>query len=152
MTDTLPGLEDQTPPAGPFIAELLEGALIANDGMKLPALELIQACTTNAEIDALYLPFFNDMHALFYNATLAHVLIRLEANHPNLAAGLAAEVRSYLDDGGLYGELVWDWAEKRGLDPEKIIADARTAAEERLNTVPRHLQTAVPLDGTEASS
>lgn len=145
-TNALPGMEDQTPPAGPFIADLLEGALIANDRMKLPDFGLIETCKTNAEIDALYLPYFNDLHALFYNACLAHVLIRVEENHPNLAAGLAAEVKDWLEAGDAYPEWIWEWATNRGLDPEKIIADARAAAEERLNTLPRHLQTGVELD------
>lgn len=147
MTDTaLPGMADQTPPAAPFIAGLLEDALIADDRMKLPDWDAVKECTTNAEVRAMYEPYFHELHAFLFSATLAHVLIRLEENHPKLAAGIAAEVKDWLDAGDAYPEWVWQWAEERGLDPEKVRADARTAHEEWLNTVPRHLQTGVELD------
>ncbi|ANJ26790.1 hypothetical protein [Agromyces aureus] len=151
MTDTLPGLEDQTPPAGPFIVSLLTNALIADDAMTLPELAATADCKTNAEVEAHYAAWYRDTYTFLMHASLAHVLIRLEENHPNLAAGIAAEVKDWLEAGDAYPELIWEWATKRGLDPEKIRADARTAHEEWLATVPRHLHTAVPLDGTEVA-
>lgn len=144
--EKLPGLEDQTPPAGPFIEGLLKDALVSGDAMHLPDLEAIHACKTNAEVEALYAPWYRDLHGFLFTASLAHVLIRLEENHPNLAAGLAAEVKDYLDAGDTYQEWVWEWAKARGLDPEQIPADARKAHDEWLNTVPRHLQTVTELD------
>lgn len=147
MTEsTLPGLEDATPPAGPFIADLLRDALVSDDRMTMPEPDAIRACKTNAEVEALYDSWYHHVHAFLMHACLAHVLIRLEETSPNLAAGLADEVRGYLDDGGLYGELVWQWAEERGLVPEDIRTDARNRREEWLNTLPRHLQTGVELD------
>lgn len=145
-SDALPGLEDQTPPAGPFIESLLKNALIADDAMTLPELAETADCKTNTEVEAHYAAWYRDTYMFLMHASLAHVLIRLEENHPNLAAGLAAEVKDWLDAGDAYPEWVWDWAVKRGLDPEQIRADARERHEEWLNTVPRHLQTAVPLD------
>ena len=146
MTEALPGLEDQTPPATEYIKELLRYALISDDAMQLPERDAIDACKTNAEVEALYDRWYHHTYAFLMHATLAHVLIRLEENHPNLAAGLAAEVQDFLDAGDAYPEWVWDWAEKRGLDPEKIRADARTKREEWLDTVPKHLQTGSELD------
>jgi hypothetical protein len=144
--EKLPGLEDQTPPAGPFIALLLKDALVADDAMHLPELEAIRACKTNAEIEALYDRWHHHTYAFLMHATLAHMLIRVEESHPNLAAGLAAEVKGFLDAGDAYPEWVWERAQARGIDPEQIRADARTKHEEWLNTVPRHLQTATELD------
>lgn len=144
--DILPGLDDRTPPAAPFIADLLRDALVSDERMTLPDFDALHACKTNAEVEALYDPWYHHLFAFLMHATLAHVLIRIEENHPNLAAGLAAEVKDYLDAGDTYPELIWDWATARGLDPEQIRAKERTQHEEWLNTVPRHLQTATELD------
>lgn len=144
--EPLPSMEDFTPPATEFIKSQLESALIAFDRMELPSTEARDACKTNAEIDALYAPWLRDIHSFLSHATLAHVLIKVEENHPNLAAGIAHEVDAFLDAGDIYNEAVYDWAKHCGMDPEQIVADARTQHDEWLNTVPRHLQTGVPLD------
>lgn len=144
--EALPGMEDQTPPVGPFIVKLLESALISDDRMNLPERDAIEGCKTNAEVEALYDPWYHHTYAFLMHAALAHILIRIEETQPNLAAGLAAEVEDYLDAGDAYPEWVWQWAEERGLVPEEIRTEARTRREEWLATLPRHLQTGVELD------
>lgn len=144
--DTLPGLDDQTPPAGPFITDLIMDALASEARMELPKMGAINACKTNAEVEALYDGWNHQMYAFLMHATLAHVLIRIEENHPNLAAGIAQEVRDFLDAGDVYNELIWDWATNRGMDPEQIRAEVLAKHAEWLATVPRHLQTGVERD------
>jgi len=127
MTDTLPGLEDDTPPAAPFIAELLTQALVDFDRSNIPTLEASRACKTNAERDALYAPYLRDLYSFLWHSSLAHVLIRVEESSPNLAAGIAHEVQQWLDAGDAYPEWVYDWAKSRGLDPETIVREAGEA-------------------------
>jgi hypothetical protein len=144
--NALPGLDDRTPPAGPWIKDLLESALISHDRMELPELEATRACKTNAEVEALHDAWYHHTYAFLMHSALAHVFIRLEENHPNLAAGLAAEVKDWIESGDAYPEWIWEWASERGLDPDEVIASARRGREEWLHTVPKHLQTGVELD------
>ncbi len=142
MTDeTLPGLEENTPPAAPFIKTLLSEGLIAYDRMELPPADAAAALATNADVEALYAPWHRDLHDFLWAATLAHVLIRLEENHPNLAAGIAREVDQFLDAGDAYPEWIWEWATDRGLNPDEIIADARAKHEAWLASAPRKFTT-----------
>jgi hypothetical protein len=137
MSDELPGLEDQTPPAGPFIEDLLKQALVSEDLMTLPPLGATDDCKTNAEVEAVYAAWYRDVHAFLWHASLAHVLIRLEENHPNLAAGLAHEVKEFLEAGDVYPEWVWEWATDRGMDPAQIRAEARQKRADWLAAAPR---------------
>lgn len=144
-TDTLPGLEDDTPPAGSFIDENLRDALAMYDRLDhngLPSIEALNAAASNSEVRALYAAWHRDLCGFLLSATLSHILIRLEENHPRLAAGLAHEVKQCSEAGDFYGEAVWEWAEERGLNPEQIVAEARAkdaawlAAEPRQRPLP----------------
>lgn len=137
MGETLPGFEDDTPPAGPFIKTLIEQAFTAFEASDLPSVEARDACKTKGEVAALYAPYFSHLYAALWSASLAHALILVRESSPNLAAAIAHQVKDALDDGGLYLELIWDWADAEGMEPQ-VLSDQAKAAVAQTNAERDH--------------
>lgn len=119
-------------PAEAGIEEALRQALIYNDRMNLPRVDAKEVCATNAELEALYTPWYRDLHAFLQGAILAHVLIRVTEVSPRLANEIAHEVQEWCDAGDTYPEWIWEWANERGMDPDALVAKAKADTAEWL--------------------
>ena len=63
-------------------------------------------------------------------AVTVDLLRTIQGMAPGLADGIAREF-DWLHESGESGELLWDWAIERGLDPEAIAETAKTEIEVR---------------------
>ena len=54
----------------------------------------------------------------------------MRESSPNLAASITQKVKVALEDGGLYQELIWDWAKAEGMDPQKLYDKAQALVAE----------------------
>lgn len=137
---------DTRNPAEKMIEEFLKSALASNHTDALPDLNAADECKTKGELAALYAPFYSELYSFLFHAAIAHILIRVQDSYPAFAAGIAAEVADFIEDGGAYDEWVWEWADKRGLDPDRLIAEAKAHREEWV-TKP-HVKRTIPAPAT----
>lgn len=97
-----------------------------NESMKFPPLD-----KTDAAMAAKYK---STMHLQAY---ISHVTtVDLLRTIQGMTAGLADQIARDFDElheSGESGELLWDWATERGLDPEAITEAAKAEIEERDN-------------------
>ncbi|BCW61882.1 hypothetical protein [Arthrobacter sp. StoSoilB22] len=85
-----------------------------NGSMKFPAADKSDA--------AMAAKYKMSMHLQAYiaSAAIADLLRKIQGLAPGLADQIAREFND-LHESGEQGELMWDWAAERGLDPEEII-------------------------------
>jgi hypothetical protein len=124
-------VSDETTPktAKDFIADMLRDAIAAEQltHHRLPPRADVEAATTHAETEALYLPFFRWVDAFTFRATTVHVLRRLREIDPTAADEIAAEVWAFMESGDAYPEWIWEWAEQEGIDAQAF-SDAEREA------------------------
>ena len=72
------------------------------------------------------------MHLQSYigSVTIVDLLRTIQGMAPGLADGIAREF-DWLHESGESGELLWDWATERGIDPEAIIDAAKAEIEKK---------------------
>jgi len=72
------------------------------------------------------------MHLQSYiaSAAIADLLRTIQGMAPGLADGIARQF-DWLHESGEAGDLIWDWAIERGLDPEAITEAAKAEIEEK---------------------
>ena len=64
------------------------------------------------------------LQVFIQSAAITDLLQTIQRMAPGLADGIARDFDS-LHESGEVGELLWDWATERGLDPEAIIEEAK---------------------------
>ena len=65
------------------------------------------------------------MFAFLSQAVEAHLLMKIQELSPDTADQFARDHIGYGESGDYYPEMLWDWLEARGIDPEKIRAEAK---------------------------
>jgi hypothetical protein len=70
------------------------------------------------------------LHAYIGSSVIVDLLRTIQGMAPGLADGIAREF-DWLHESGESGELLWDWAKERGLDPDKLIEEAKAKVAER---------------------
>ena len=64
------------------------------------------------------------LQAFIQASAITDLLQTIQRMAPGLADGIARDFDS-LHESGEVGELLWEWATERGLDPEQIIEEAK---------------------------
>ncbi|MFS0715494.1 hypothetical protein [Arthrobacter phoenicis] len=74
-----------------------------------------------------------NMHCFAYllDAVIADVLIEVQGYNRAWADTMADALEDKLEGGDYYPEVLWQWAIERGLDPEKIAAEAKTRIDQK---------------------
>lgn len=73
------------------------------------------------------------LQAFIQSAAITDLLQIIQRMAPGLADGIARDFDS-LHESGEVGELLWEWATERGLDPEQIIEEAKHAIAQEQDT------------------
>ena len=84
---------------------------------------------SDAAMAGLY-RYLMHLQAYIGAAVTVDLLRTIQSMAPGLADGIAREF-DWLHESGESGELLWDWAKERGIDPEAIIEAAKAELAER---------------------